>query len=189
MRWTIPARFRFGLGTAVVLMCLGGWLVGQMLKFAADRHRAFEWRADLDRRGIPYWGEPGWLGVEPSGADGQRTADDDNLARLAGGESLEVLVLSDSAVTDVGLRTWPPAPRLRLLYLSNTRITDAGIAALARHPALEEIHLDGTGLGDAGLNALAGFPALRAVYVQRTAVTDEGLAALRARAPHIDCLR
>jgi hypothetical protein len=117
------------------------------------------------------------------GSFGQMT--DELLERFTRLDSLTVLSLSDSAVTDRGLALLARMPQLERLDISGCggisddglrvlrdlpsltrleargiRITDAGAAHLSACRTLERVDLSGTGTGDGAIRALAGNEAL-----------------------------
>jgi hypothetical protein len=64
---------------------------------------------------------------------------------------------------------------IRVLHLSETKVTDAGLRELAGLARLEELSISKCrGITDAGLVHLGSFPALRVVDVMVTGVTQEG---------------
>jgi hypothetical protein len=68
--------------------------------------------------------------------------------------TLTCLYLSESAVTDEGLKSLQKMPHLKLLYLEKTAITN--LAPLAQMPSLSVLDVTGTSLREADLAALAG---------------------------------
>ena len=68
---------------------------------------------------------------------------------------------------------------LRGLDLSDTDITDAGIKELVALPSLKLLYIDGTAVTDACLNDLACIPSLELVSVHRTRVTEDGIKRFR----------
>ena len=64
------------------------------------------------------------------------------------------------------------------LDLSNTGVTDAGLRTVSSLRSLEGLDLEGTAIHDAGLVHLGALPKLRRLYLGDTAVTDVGLALL-----------
>jgi Leucine-rich repeat (LRR) protein len=75
--------------------------------------------------------------------------DDAVVARLEGFDRLRELDLSDSKVTDEGLKPLADLPALASLRLKNTRITDAGFkASLADKESLTRLDLTGTAVAD-----------------------------------------
>ncbi len=132
---------------------------------------------------------------------------------LAGGPKLDRLVVSDTRITDIALRSLARAHALRSLSLEHSqRLTAGGLAeGLPRLGGLRELnandtpfgdaaaaaisttlthlaklHLRGCPLTDAGLAKLATMPSLRSLTVASTRVTPEGSAAFELARP--DCL-
>lgn len=78
---------------------------------------------------------------------------------------------------DGGLPHVAKLPRLEVLVLSNTPVTDAGLAQLARCPALKDLRLAMTGITDAGLLGMASCKTLTHVtFDKKTKVTSQGIA-------------
>jgi hypothetical protein len=99
--------------------------------------------------------------------------------------NLETLALSESGVTDDGLRALPVLARLKGIYLYGTSITDEGAAALGRMPTLEVVFVNKTGITDEGVRRLAeSLPRLRVLSLIATTTTDAAVPWL-ARLPRI----
>jgi hypothetical protein len=118
---------------------------------------------------------------------------------------LEVLNLSNPAVTDADVRALPAMPKLNslglagavgdeavgslekfpalvILSLAGTKVTDAGLAHLKKLPKLESLGLKGTAITDAGLAQLKSLPNLTNLNVADTKITDAGLVHLSGMA-------
>jgi hypothetical protein len=93
--------------------------------------------------------------------------------------SLGCLALTNSKVTDEGIRKLPELPNLRSIMLHDSvGVTDAGIAALAPCFAIEELNVDGTSITDAGVKHLERVINLKNLSLARTGVTDGALESL-----------
>ncbi len=110
----------------------------------------------------------------------------EDLVRLVGRQSHQMLKLSGSGMTDEWLR-YLSAPALQLgrLELNDTNVTDAGMAQIVKHSLLQNLALDATALTDAGLLRLAAAPALRSISARGTKVTPAGVAAFLAVHPAV----
>lgn len=129
------------------------------------------------------------------------------VARLA---ALEVLVVGESPLTNIGLQSLARLRNLRRLNLPLVAADDAGAAALAQLPQLESLRLGGpklTGatlkqlataqpplrflilrnmpLGDADLESLASLTKLESLYLEGTQVTEAGAQRLERSRPHL----
>ena len=102
---------------------------------------------------------PGNSGYDPETPfrDGDLDALAEPLARFAG--VIELLDLRGSLVTDRGIASLPPLPRLKILRLEDTRVSDEVTPYLQRFPSLIE------------------------VWVGRTAVTGRGVSEIQRRCP------
>ena len=72
----------------------------------------------------------------------------------------EDLDLSQTKVTDAGLKELGKLKRLTALHLNNTKVTDAGLKELKELKQLEFLNLSNTQVTDAGLKELY-FPRFR----------------------------
>jgi hypothetical protein len=102
---------------------------------------------------------------------------DATLAALALPE-LTQLNISETSVTDAGLKSLTACPKLSQLKCDKTKITDAGLLALANCAALEELDASGTPITDAGVKHIAKMPNLSNLTLLRTKVTRESLGVL-----------
>jgi Leucine-rich repeat (LRR) protein len=80
------------------------------------------------------------------------SAEDDK--RAASPEAVVVLDLSDTRVSDAGLKELAPLKNLQILDLSGTRVTDAGLKELALLKNLQALDLAGTKVSDEGIKEL-----------------------------------
>jgi hypothetical protein len=70
--------------------------------------------------------------------------------------------------------------------LSNTAITDAGVRQLAGCDRLEYLFLSGTAVADAGFEIVARLPALKMISVDGAQVSPDALARMRAERPKLN---
>ncbi len=124
------------------------------------------------------------------------------LQYLADKKNITALALTETGVTDEGLKHIAGMKQLRSLYLppqigdaglahlvglteladvslAGSKVTDAGLAHLKGLTKLAGINLVNTGITDAGLAHLKGLPALRNLYLNGTAVTDAAVNVLK----------
>src|SRR5438270_3236639 len=83
------------------------------------------------------------------------------LAKLAAPEQAFGIDLSETKVTDAGLKELAGFKHLAALSLGGTPVTDKGLAELAGLAQLESLFLNDTHVTDAGLKALAALTQLR----------------------------
>ncbi|WP_339907125.1 hypothetical protein [Symmachiella dynata] len=86
--------------------------------------------------------------------------------------------LSDTQVSDAGLKYLHGLTNLRELDLRNTQVTDAGLEQLRGLTKLVELSLAMTQVSDEGFQKLRGLTKLRYLDLRNTQVGDEGLAHL-----------
>jgi len=79
---------------------------------------------------------------------------DDDLPCLSRLTDLQVLMLHDTQISDVGLVHVQGLTNLEVLLLRNTRVTDAGLVHLAGLNKLKRLELHGTQVTDKGLDEL-----------------------------------
>lgn len=91
------------------------------------------------------------------------------------------LDLSNTLVTDAGIRRLRRLKNLRSLDLSCTRITDKALSTLACLDQLEELDLSYTLVTDDGMRLLAPLPRLKRLALNGTLVGDGGLARLAGK--------
>lgn len=92
---------------------------------------------------------------------------------------LEELFLGGNAISDDGTRVMARLP-LVALDISNSRITDAGVKRLAAMPSLRRLSIEGCHVSDEVIDALVASPALELVDVRETAINT---ATIRLRRP------
>jgi hypothetical protein len=86
--------------------------------------------------------------------------------------------LSDSRITDAGLKILTQLKNLQVLDLSSNRITDEGLIGLAGLKNLQLLDLSNTQITDVGLMRLAELKNLQSLDLRFTQVTDVGLKGL-----------
>lgn len=124
------------------------------------------------------------------------------LAPLRGTDSLRILKLSSTKITDEGLQVLDALPkleqlslshqttnkglkrlqslkRLRALELHRAKVTDSGLTALEGLPQLEMLDLSNSNVTDAGIKTLIRVKSLKYLDLSGTAVTDRGIALLK----------
>ena len=72
---------------------------------------------------------------------------------------------------------------LAVLALSDTRITDSGLKHVSGLTELEVLSIDRTNITDAGLHNLMGLNKLEVLNLRRTKVTDDGVSKLHRALP------
>lgn len=100
-----------------------------------------------------------------------------------GGLPIDYLVLSESPVTDEGLRHVARLRQLTTLHISHTDVGDEGLAHLADHPKLEVLSVSSTNVSDAGLVHLEKLPTLKTLAIRSTRVTKAGVERLAQALP------
>jgi hypothetical protein len=83
--------------------------------------------------------------------------------------------LSDTRISDKGLRYLSSLKNLQFLGLTNTKISDAGLKHLRSPTTLQELWLNGTHVSDNGLKHLSGLTSLQVLSLADTTISDEGL--------------
>eukprot|EP00913_Durusdinium_trenchii_P010926 g10255.t1 len=117
-----------------------------------------------------------------AGFENNRKIGNDHLRAFSEMPTLKSLFLSGTSIEDVALeRLSRTNPTLTWIDLSDTKVTDAGIRNLQQIPSLNRIALNETAVTDVGLKHLAALPGLHSIDVARTSVTDIGLAYLKDR--------
>jgi Leucine-rich repeat (LRR) protein len=103
---------------------------------------------------------------------------DDDLAEIVKVKRLNVIFLSNTAVTDKGIALLERLPALRNLRISNMPITDDGLKPLGVLKQLKNIDLSNTNVGNATLVTLGTLPQLERINLYMTKVTDDGIDAI-----------
>ncbi len=109
---------------------------------------------------------------------GGKISDKGALAILPSLKQLKRLTLSDTAITDNGLKALASLTKLEALLLPSG-ITDRGIAALISLVSLKELDLTRTLVSDRGLETLRSLKNLKILYLNNR-ITDQGIATLAA---------
>lgn len=99
-------------------------------------------------------------------------------------DSLIVMRLGGTQVTDAGLVHLENFEKLFTLELGRTQVTDAGLPVLSGLPTLVNLGLDNTAITDAGLETLKRILTLRWVDLRNTGVTNAGAESLRQALPN-----
>lgn len=94
------------------------------------------------------------------------------------------LILTDTQITDEGLKEIAKLQRLETLQLSYTRITDAGIKDVAKSQQLGSLFLTDTQITDAGIKDVAKLQKLKMLRIRGTKVTKVGVAELKETLPN-----
>jgi len=99
------------------------------------------------------------------------------MAEIAKMQSLKILDIGPSRMTDEGLKSLGELTSLEVLGLfGNPGMTDAGLKALTQLRSLRHVRLGMDGpFTDRGMEYLAAMPALKVLWLDTPHVTDEGL--------------
>lgn len=111
---------------------------------------------------IRVWARETWMG-------------DGRAERIYEFPRLQLLDLSGTFVSDVGMRHIDTLRRLEKVDLGRTRVGDQTVEKLSRLPNLCRLELDGTAVTDAGLEHLIHLKELRALSLGDTQVTPEAV--------------
>jgi len=96
------------------------------------------------------------------------------------------LDLSDTDLSDDGLKAIGQLSNLTKLNVNRTKITDAGIDAISNLERLITLNLYGTSISDQGLEKLTDLKTLESLYLWQTQTTEEGIEKLRAALPNCE---
>jgi internalin A len=108
---------------------------------------------------------------------------DADLARLALIPTLASLDLSETRITDHGLRQLKNAPAIADLSLRYAElITDEGVSALKTWKHLKRLNLEGTKVTDSALRHLSTLNSLESLNISFVLITDAGLEAITSLA-------
>ncbi len=110
----------------------------------------------------------------------QTAITDRGLKQLHRLTNLRVLDVGRNAVSDASLQGIASLRYLRHLNLGQTDITDAGLIHVAKLPDLKSLGLFGDRITDNGLRTIEGLTSLESLDLGGTQVTDAGLASLLA---------
>jgi uncharacterized protein YjbI with pentapeptide repeats len=94
------------------------------------------------------------------------------------GLSIDKLDLSETPVTDKGLKWLAECPNLQSLKLRGTKITDAAFASLSKLKALNDLDISGTSVTGVGIAQLKELVDLGSLNLQDTSISDAGIAGL-----------
>jgi len=111
-----------------------------------------------------------------------RAASNVNLQLVLQLENVVLLDLSNSGVTDRGLRQLADLSGLEVLKLDNTPVTDDGLKSLPPLRKLQHLGLAGTAVRGPGLAHLKDLADLKVLFLSRTAVDDPALSHLSGMA-------
>jgi hypothetical protein len=111
---------------------------------------------------------------------GQTDITNDGLAALVALQNLESLDLSDTRIDDLGIEKFTAGKHdsLAVLTLWRTGVTDEGVSLLRRLPGLRQVFLGNTRLTDSGAASLSDIKSLEVIYAQDTSLTDGALRCL-----------
>jgi Leucine-rich repeat (LRR) protein len=133
--------------------------------------------------GVDYFGHVYVVGLFPSsmtaGAVAPDAGTDAVMVTVAGLTRLQLLYLSQSSISDAGLKHLRGLTELRSLSLSGARISDTGLAHLKGVTELSQLDLGSTQVTDRGLAHLKGLTKLSGLDLHGTQVTDAGLTHLK----------
>lgn len=101
--------------------------------------------------------------------------DDSGLAHLGGLTNLQMLDISNTAVTGTGLGHLGDSVDLATLLLNKTLTTDEGLRQLGEFANLDSLDLSDTQTTDAGLQYVGDLANLQSLRLTSNAVTGEGL--------------
>jgi hypothetical protein len=99
---------------------------------------------------------------------------DDDLANLWSLDRCFHLDLSNTAVTDAGMKHLAEA-RIRMIDLSGTKVGNQGLKELLRIPSLTILNLGNTQITNDGLKFLLDNPNVDSLSLENLNITDEGL--------------
>ena len=100
---------------------------------------------------------------------------DASTAWLARCPNLEMIMLTDCDVSDVGARNLAGLKRLKILYVSGMDFTAEGFRLLSTLPELEELWVESRDAGDEAMPYLSQMHSLRKLTLCDMPVSDEGL--------------
>ena len=106
------------------------------------------------------------------------TIKDSDMELIAKIPGLMALDLSETRVTNKGLKLLENHPTIRVLWLNCIPVSDEGLKSIVTIPQLGELHLWQTSTTDAGCVLLSKVPSLEVLSLDSTLVTDRGIRAL-----------
>jgi internalin A len=89
--------------------------------------------------------------------------------------TFEWLDLTNTRVTDAGVKRLSAFKKLYFLWLNGTAITDASVKEIARLEKLQSLHLNGTAITDACMREIAGLKQMNVLSLARTKVSHVGV--------------
>lgn len=107
---------------------------------------------------------------------------DEGVRGLESLKGLNVLLLDGPEITGATLGHLRGAP-LQILDLSDSAITDETLEPVAEFRLLGELYLEGTQISDRTLRRLSRLPKLRQLWLRRTNVTRQGVEEFRTQLP------
>ena len=107
----------------------------------------------------------------------------DRMLRFRIFNRINVIYLSEPAITDAEIADLSGLKYLEVLSLDGTKVTDAGLVRLSGMTKLVILRLRSTRVGDAGLAHLTGLKNLKVLDLCETAVTDKGIDELQKALP------
>lgn len=121
---------------------------------------------------------------------GKKNIEDEFLTNFRGLVDLQILILSETSMTDRGLANLTddgrqPLPALQRLYLKDTKITQQGLQFLSGSTDLFELLVDGTAISQTSV--LSQFPDLSVIGVGETSLSSDELQIV-AEFPRLDRL-
>lgn len=114
-----------------------------------------------------------------------RTGTRDILSLAAVAETVAVLDLGRTRITNDALETVAKMSRLVKLDLRQTNVSDVGIRHLAGLSNLQSLNLFSAPVTDQAIGTIAGLAKLETVYLWQSKVTPAGIARLRALRPDL----
>jgi Leucine-rich repeat (LRR) protein len=178
LRW----RFQFSIRSLFILTVAVAfpfsWLAAEMKKAREQRATVDEIRTcggllsyDWELESVSWRRIPNATPPEPAW-----------LRKLVGGsffESLAMISLDKTQLTDAELEHLTGLSQLRYMSLGGTKVTDAGLEYLGELRQLRDVSLNCTKVTDAGLEHLTGLSGLHSLSLYKTEVTDAGLEDLK----------
>ncbi len=121
----------------------------------------------------------------------KKNIEDKFLENFRGLADLQLLILSESSITDRGLANLTnegrqPLPSLQRLHLDDTKISQDGLRFLSGSRDLSELWLEGTAITDGAV--LDQFPKLKELGLGHTSLTTDELQEIIARFPQLNLL-
>ena len=143
----------------------------------------YDFEEDRDATKVPAWvrswcGDDLFNNVVSVGVNGHETNDED-IGCLECLPGLALLNLSETKITDSGLRDVAKCYKLRVLEIAGTTVGDAGLRHLAHMKNLSALNLSNTRITNEGLAHLCTLKNLSSLELSNTRITDEGLVHLR----------